>query len=143
MNINDYRLMPTLLPHFKILITLISLFVGACNDLNALFYHDGIYKLDRYEVQIACSDFPPERAGFGLETHLMFDTPYFRLKYEGFSVSTYVLSPCETDKAEQCESLYFFDPDDVNLEGNRLIIDENKACGEQKRFIQAELIRRL
>ena len=99
--------------------------------------------LNRYEVAISCSDQSSERAGFGLESHLVFETPYFKLEYEGISVASYILSPCKTEKAEQCESLYFFDPDDVHVEGDQLTIDETKECGEEKRKIQAHFIHAL
>ena len=114
---------------------LILLLLCSCGDGEA----EGYYRLTKHQMTVdSCTGveeaqtFSPDRV-----------TRYFKLQYESFSLATYILSHCETDTFQQCETLYYFDPDDVNLLGSKLTIDEDKNCGENRHRIEAVFVKNL
>ena len=118
--------------------SLIFLLFGSCSGCSE-DKAEGYYKLIKHQIIAdSCTGieeaqtFSPERV-----------TQYFKLQYEGFSLPTYIFNNCETDTFKQCETLYYFDPNDVNLLGSLLTIDEDKNCGEKKHKIEAIFIKDL
>jgi len=65
---------------------------------------------------------------------------FFTLDYSSFSLSTYILKGCSDEKKENCETLYYFDPNNIESSGGEVIINENRECGIKVQTIKGILV---